>query len=454
MKKLLTIFSVIMLMTALPIKSLAWGGASLKSNDTNWDYTDFSTGAMTQISDGYFSYNLDLTSKTGTYDFKFAVQYLGQVSPSSGSNTAISTSNSSSSSPLEAYGNYDVKASFAIDQDASDYYTYTVYLRYDSSKDNGDLRYWDVWIEGVTLKPTVTISPNGGSFITSSEEVTLTSSNGKDVHYTTDGSTPTKDSPSVESGGTINITSSATVKAIASDGNGSTVGLVASADFTITPPANNEAGLYLCGSSFDAVSPTAATKLHYKLKPLPGETNKYYFDLFAASYTMENVQSSTSASGTNITASLDGKAFKLAYIAEDQGSITTYGTNGSPTWRLTGDNSSSTVQKSFSDTKNPWEIINCDGYYRFVVVTNDAGVPQNWYFEIVKGTYVGYKLGSSANGTVDGFYYMTKNNQDAYNNNFFGTCNFKQDEEFYFIVGNQTIKRRYNERETTYIPRI
>lgn len=457
MKKLLTILSVIMLLSAVPIGAFAWSHIILRDSKTNnWSAT---TNNVTFTDETNCYVDIDLTDSNSDFYFHF---YIGDfknycISPTS---NGIEVGNEwvDLGAWYSAWENNSTETwnKCKISHSTDNYNTYRIYLRNTDTDSNnwGTSGSWQVKVEGITEKVRVTISPNGGSFITSSEEVTLTSSNGKDVHYTTDGSTPTKDSPSVESGGTINITSSATVKAIASDGNGSTVGSVASADFTITPPANNEAGLYLYGSSFDAVSPTAATKLHYKLKPLPGETNKYYFDLFAASYTMENVQSSTSASGTNITASLDGKAFKLAYIAEDQGSITTYGTNGSPTWQLTGDNSSSTVQKSFSDTKNPWEIKNCDGYYRFVVVTDGAGVPQSWYFEIVKGTYVGYKLGSSANGTVDGFYYMTKNNQDAYNNNFFGTCNFIQDEEFYFIVGNQTIKRRYNERETTYTKNI
>ncbi len=451
MKKLLTILSVIMLLSAVPIGAFAWTHIILRDTQrSNWDDT---ANNVTFTGDNNCYVDIDLTDVSGDYYFHFYVaDYTNKCIHPSVNNTEVSnewvslgTWDSAWESSTESWNKCKISHS------TDNFNTYRIYLQYVQI---GDTWTWQVKVEGITEKVRVTISPNGGSFITSSEEVTLTSSNGKDVHYTTDGSTPTENSLSVESGGTINITSSATVKAIASDGNGSTVGSVASADFTITPPANNEAGLYLYGSSFDAVSPTAATKLHYKLKPLPGETNKYYFDLFAASYTMENVQSSTGASGTNITASLDGKAFRLAYIAEDQGSITTYGTNGSPTWQLTGNNSSSTVQKSFSDTKNPWEIINCDGYYRFVVVTDGDGVPQKWYFEIVKGTYVGYKLGSSANGTVDGFYYMTKDNQDAYNNNFFGTCNFKQDEEFYFIVGNQTIKRRYNERETTYTKNI
>lgn len=445
-----------MLLSAVPIGAFAWSHIILRDSQTNnWSAT---TNNVTFTDETNCYVDIDLTNSNSDFYFHFYIANNKNycISPTS---NGIEVGNEWVN--LGAWGSAWETSTEAwnkckISHSTDNYNTYRIYLRNTDTDSNnwGTSGSWQVKVEGITEKVRVTISPNGGSFITSSEEVTLTSSNGKDVHYTTDGSTPTEDSPSVESGGTINITSSATVKAIASDGNGSTVGLVASADFTITPPANNEAGLYLYGSSFDTESPTAATKLHYKLKPLPGETNKYYFDLFAASYTMENVQSSTSASGTNITASLDGKAFKLAYIAEDQGSITTYGTNGSPTWRLTGDNSSSTDQKSFSDTKNPWEIKNCDGYYRFVVVTDGAGVPQNWYFEIVKGTYVGYKLGSSANGTVDGFYYMTKNNQDAYNNNFFGTCNFKQDEEFYFIVGNQTIKRRYNERETTYTKNI
>ena len=89
-----------------------------------------------------------------------------------------------------------------------------------------------LWAAGANQAATPTLSPNGGSF-GPAQTVTITSStSGGTIYYTLDGSTPTHSSSSISNGGTISVSSSATVKAIASVTNfvDSAVG---SASFTI-----------------------------------------------------------------------------------------------------------------------------------------------------------------------------------------------------------------------------
>ena len=205
-----------MLVSMIPIELKAWGSAAVKCNDTNWDPNDFTTGGMSVISDGNFSYTLDLTGKTGTYYFKFAAEYLGEISPVSLSNTSITLGTTYSAIGKPA------SASFAIDQDASNYNTYTVTLVFDHD-DNGD-KYWNVKVEGLQTKtPTVTFDPAGSSF-EGTQNVTLTSSTGNDIYYTTDGSTPTTSSSHISSGSYISLAATTTVKAGVID-NGNIVGI-------------------------------------------------------------------------------------------------------------------------------------------------------------------------------------------------------------------------------------
>jgi Chitobiase/beta-hexosaminidase C-terminal domain len=85
---------------------------------------------------------------------------------------------------------------------------------------------------GIPVCATPTFSPNGGSF-GPTQTVTITSAtSGSTIYYTTDGSTPTTSSPSISNGGTVSISTTCTLNAIAvlADYSNSAEG---SASFTI-----------------------------------------------------------------------------------------------------------------------------------------------------------------------------------------------------------------------------
>jgi hypothetical protein len=92
-----------------------------------------------------------------------------------------------------------------------------------------------LWAAGANQAATPTFSPVAGSY-TGTQNVTVTSASGGTIYYTTDGSTPTHASNSISSGGTVSVSASETLKAIASVANfvDSAVG---SAAYTITPVA-------------------------------------------------------------------------------------------------------------------------------------------------------------------------------------------------------------------------
>lgn len=88
---------------------------------------------------------------------------------------------------------------------------------------------------------TITITPNGGYF-EDSQAVTLTSSNGADVYYTTDGTNPTSSSSHVSSGSSFTLTNSATVKAGIKDAGNNIIGIT-STEFT----KNSTSAVYIGG---------------------------------------------------------------------------------------------------------------------------------------------------------------------------------------------------------------
>ena len=75
-----------------------------------------------------------------------------------------------------------------------------------------------LWAAGANQAVSPTFSPIGGTY-TGTQTVTITGPGGSTIYYTTDGSTPTRSSSSIASGGTISVATSQTVKAISSISN-------------------------------------------------------------------------------------------------------------------------------------------------------------------------------------------------------------------------------------------
>ena len=119
---------------------------------------------------------------------------------------------------------------------------------------------------GANQSATPTFSPNGGSF-GPAQTVTITSSTGGTIYYTTDGSTPTEASSSIASGATVSISSSSTLKAVASVAN-KLDSAVGSAVFTIngtvgTPTFSPVAGTYSSTQNVTISSTTAGASIYY-----------------------------------------------------------------------------------------------------------------------------------------------------------------------------------------------
>ena len=113
-----------------------------------------------------------------------------------------------------------------------------------------------------------TFSPGAGTY-TSVQTVTLSSATaGVTIYYTTDGSTPTTGSAHVASGGTVEVASSLTLKAIAA-GNGHTASTVATAAYlvnlpaTATPTFSPVAGAVTSGTTVTMSCATSGAAIHY-----------------------------------------------------------------------------------------------------------------------------------------------------------------------------------------------
>jgi hypothetical protein len=107
--------------------------------------------------------------------------------------------------------------------------------------------------------PTLSASPAGGTF-TSARDVELSSPDTTaTIHFTTDGSTPTAASPTVANGGTVRISSSTTLRAIAIDPAGNTSDLGSWTFNIITPAPGTPNGVSLPGPAVTLNGAGAAT---------------------------------------------------------------------------------------------------------------------------------------------------------------------------------------------------
>jgi alpha-tubulin suppressor-like RCC1 family protein len=129
------------------------------------------------------------------------------------------------------------------------------------------------WLAG-----TPVLTPDAGTY--SPEDVlavTMTSaSTGALIHYTLDGSEPSTNSPSVASGGQVDVVVSSTLKARAWPATGQPSNRVAVpyvlrlAPPTVTPPG----GVYMVGQPIGVVTPTIGVTMHYRTDGMaPEETD-------------------------------------------------------------------------------------------------------------------------------------------------------------------------------------
>lgn len=130
-----------------------------------------------------------------------------------------------------------------------------------------------LWTGYANQAATPTFSPNGGSF-GPAQTVTITSAtSGGTIYYTTDGSTPTHSSSSISNGGTVSISTTSTLKALASvaDFVDSAVG---SASFTINGAVTT--------STFSPAAGSYSSTQHVTLlnadSALPGFAQYYTLD--------------------------------------------------------------------------------------------------------------------------------------------------------------------------------
>lgn len=210
----------------------------------------------------------------------------------------------------------------------------------------------------------------------------------------------------------------------------------------VTTPTtgSNKKGYYIFGSSYDTSSPTSATKLHYKMKKMPESANEYYIDLFAASVGNDTnnglkdqnyPDGNNSGNNTACYPNMDNTTFQLGYVSVDDGNVTKY----EPLTETTLSTTDNYASLSTS-TNAKWTLTNNGGMYRFIVKTDASGNPISWKCISKPLTTVIYKLGAGNDWTTtDCFYCTREKTSDKYNDNYFGSVAFTNNEPFAFLFG-------------------
>ncbi len=175
-----------------------------------------------------------LGTASGSWTFKNPDnRYLGTQSSSS--------DKFSTSASLGSYADlrWTINANGTVSNNSS-----SRYIRYGSSAfglyTSGTFAYIYVKDNGACADPV--FSPNGGVF-TGSAEVTITSeTEGATIYYTTDGTDPVVSRSSIANGGTVELTESCTLKAMAVKSGMENSAIVTSQSYTINPAGGGGSG--------------------------------------------------------------------------------------------------------------------------------------------------------------------------------------------------------------------
>ena len=266
----------------------------------------------------------------------------------------------------------------------------------------------------VTAIPTITFSPASQTYNTSTINVTLTSSDNSTIYYTTNGATPTANSSTVASGGTVTISGTRTIKAGALvDG---TIQGIVSSTYTYDNGASTSTGIYYLVGNFMSDDGNSVNTINKIFRMKAVGNNKYSFD---------------------IPATLNAKFYVVDDASHSFGPLA-----GGSTWNLTlgvpstDGTSSGTMTNDASDGHNCWKMtdrgITSDGMYTVTITDDGNGTPISWEIKHTSLTRVVYFLPDQG---VAQPAYMTRNSGATGDNKFFGNVYLNEDQQC-FVLGN------------------
>ena len=266
----------------------------------------------------------------------------------------------------------------------------------------------------VSAIPTITFSPASQTYNTSTINVTLTSSDNSTIYYTTNGATPTANSSTVASGGTVTISGTRTIKAGALvDG---TIQGIVSSTYTYDNGASTSTGIYYLVGNFMSDDGNSVNTINKIFRMKAVGNNKYSFD---------------------IPATLNAKFYVVDDASHSFGPLA-----GGYTWDLTSSvpstdgTSSGTMTNDASDGHNCWNMtdrgITSDGMYTVTIIDDGNGTPISWEIKHTSLTRVVYFLPDQG---VAQPAYMTRNSGATGDNKFFGNVYLNEDQQC-FVLGN------------------